>query len=138
MKKAAGFAIASAIFLLVILSLLGAFMLTLSNTEHLTSARDVQGSRAYRAARTGLEWAAAKLSADSSACPAASTTLDDGDGSPPADLEDFTVVVTCTMNSYSEGSGSPNVFWIESTASAGGAVGGIGYVERSLDAFIEF
>lgn len=138
MKKAAGFAIASAIFLLVILSLLGAFMLTLSNTEHLTSARDVQGSRAYRAARAGLEWAAAKLSADSSACPAASTTLDDGDGSPPADLEDFTVVVTCTMNSYSEGSGSPNVFWIESTATAGGAVGGIGYVERSLDAFIEF
>lgn len=148
MKKAAGFAIASAIFLLVILSLLGAFMLTLSNTEHLTSARDVQGSRAYRAARAGLEWAAAMICDDDgggdgcltplTACPAASTTLDDGDGSPPADLEDFTVVVTCTMNSYSEGSGSPNVFWIESTATAGGAVGGIGYTERQLSAFIEF
>ncbi|WIM05211.1 MAG: hypothetical protein OHM77_10975 [Candidatus Nitricoxidivorans perseverans] len=133
-----GFAIVSAIFLLVILAALGAFMVTMSSTQHLTSAQDLQGSRAYRAARAGIEWAAAKLSADSSACPAASTTLDDGDGSPPVDLEDFTVVVTCAMNSHSEGSASPNIFWITSTASSGGAVGGIGYTERQLSAFIEF
>lgn len=138
MRKPNGFAIVSAIFLLVILAALGAFMLTMSSTQHLTSAQDLQGSRAYRAARGGLEWAAATLSADSSVCPAASTTLDDGDGSPPADLEDFTVVVTCAMNSYDEGGATRNIFWIASTASSGGAVGGIGYTERQLNAFIEF
>jgi Tfp pilus assembly protein PilX len=36
MSRQTGFALPSAIFLLVILALLGAFMLTLSNTQHLT------------------------------------------------------------------------------------------------------
>jgi MSHA biogenesis protein MshP len=142
MNQARGFALPSAIFLLVILALLGAFMLTVANTQQLTSAQDVQGVRAYRAARMGLEWAAARLcgaSADCSvpltACPAASTVLDTApDG--------FGVTVTCTMNSYNEagpaGNVARSVFWITSTASGGGAVGSIGYVERSLNAFIEF
>ncbi|MCM8580609.1 MAG: hypothetical protein NFV56_14210, partial [Candidatus Accumulibacter sp.] len=53
-----GFALVSAIFLLVVLAALGAFMLTFSNTQQLTSAQDVQGSRAYWAAKGGVQWAA--------------------------------------------------------------------------------
>lgn len=146
MRKPNGFAIVSAIFLLVILAALGAFMVTMSSTQHLTSAQDLQGSRAYRAARGGLEWAAATLCGPAAGCTAPLTacpvgapyTLDDADGSPPADLEDFSVVVACAMNSYDEGGTNRNIFWITSTASAGGAVGGIGYTERQLNAFIEF
>lgn len=141
MKRSRGFALASGIFLLVILALLGAFMLNMSNTQHLTSAQDMQGSRAYRAARAGLEWAAATLcnggdcSAPLTACPAATTTLDTApDG--------FTVVVTCVANTYNEAGPTGNisrpVFWITATASNGGVVGSLGYVERSLNAFIEF
>lgn len=142
MKQRRGFALPSAIFLLVTLALLGAFMLNVSNTQHLASAQDVQGVRAYRAARMGLEWAAAQLcgagancSAPLTACPAAATTLDTApDG--------FSVTVTCTMNAYNEagptGDIGRQVFWITSTATGAGAVGGISYVERSLNAFIEF
>ena len=50
-----GFAIVSAIFLLVVLAALGAFMLTFSTVQHATSAQDIQGSRAYWAARAGLQ-----------------------------------------------------------------------------------
>lgn len=142
MKTARGFALASAIFLLVILALLGAFMLNVSNTQHLTSAQDVQGVRAYRAARMGLEWAAAQLcgpaagcTAPLAACPAIPASLDTApDG--------FPVAVTCAMNTYNEagpaGDIPRRVFWVTSTASNGAAVGSISHVERSLNAIIEF
>ena len=48
-----GFAAIAAVFLVVVLAALGAFMVTFSNTQQLTSAQDVQGSRAYWAARGG-------------------------------------------------------------------------------------
>ena len=52
-----GFAIVSAIFLIVILAGLGVAMLVFSNNQQAASAYDVMGSRAYQAARTGIEWA---------------------------------------------------------------------------------
>ena len=63
-----GFAAIAAIFLLVALAALGAFMVTFSNTQQLTSAQDLQGSRAYWAARAGLEWGIVR-GAGASACP---------------------------------------------------------------------
>ena len=56
LRQARGFSIVSAIFLLVVLSLLGSLMLTFSTVQHITGAQDVQGSRAYQAARAGIEW----------------------------------------------------------------------------------
>ena len=48
-----GFAAIAAIFLVLVLAAFGAFMVSFSNTQHLNTARDVQGSRAYWAARAG-------------------------------------------------------------------------------------
>ncbi|MDP3123846.1 MAG: hypothetical protein Q8M46_04525, partial [Thiobacillus sp.] len=53
-----GFVLPTAIFLLVILAALAAYMVSLSRTSHISSALDIQGSRAYLAARAGIEWAA--------------------------------------------------------------------------------
>lgn len=121
-----GFAIVSAIFLLVALAALGAFMLTFSNTQHLTSAQDVQGSRAYWAAKGGAEWAAGVIIA-TNACPGGSPAFTDG----------FNIVVTCTSHDYVEGVTTRRVFYVSSTASAGGAVGGVAFVERQVQVFIE-
>ena len=55
--RARGFAIVSAIFLIVILAALGVAMLVFSNNQQAESGNDVQGSRAYQAAKTGIEWA---------------------------------------------------------------------------------
>jgi MSHA biogenesis protein MshP len=52
----AGFIIPAAIFLIVVLAALGAYAVTISTTQSFSSAQDVQGSRAYHAARSGLEW----------------------------------------------------------------------------------
>ena len=51
-----GFALVSAIFLLVILVSLAAFLVNISTSQSITSAQDVQGSRAYHAARAGADW----------------------------------------------------------------------------------
>lgn len=55
MNPARGFAIVSAIFILVVLAALGAFVVSVSTTQQVGSALDVQGVRAYQAARAGLE-----------------------------------------------------------------------------------
>ncbi len=52
-----GFAIVSAIFLIVVLAALGVGIVVFSKAQQASSAYDVQGSRAYQAARAGLEWA---------------------------------------------------------------------------------
>lgn len=50
-----GFVMPAAIFLLVILAALGAYLVSFSNTQQITSAQDVQGVRAYWAARAAAE-----------------------------------------------------------------------------------
>ncbi len=122
-----GFAAVAAVFLVVGLAALGAFMVSFSNTQHLTSAQDLQGSRAYWAARAGLGWGLASLTANSAACPV-----------PPAPfvVEGFTVVVTCTSTTYSD-AGLDNVviYRLVSRANQGT---GVGAVERSVAASVEF
>lgn len=122
-----GFVLVAAIFLLVVLAGLGAFMVSFSNTQHLTSAQDVQGSRAYWAARAGVEWAVSSINTTS------------GCVGPPASIDGFTLSISCPSQTYVE-SGTPNktIFSITSVASAGGGVGSLGYIERSLSATVEF
>jgi MSHA biogenesis protein MshP len=130
MKSSRGFSLPSAIFLLVVLSLLGAFMVSLSTTQSITSAQDYRGSQAYRAARAGIEWAMYQLKSPAIACPAAST---------PLTIDGFSVTVTCALpTTYDEAGTSRYIFIVKSTATAGGSVGSIGYVERELSATVEF
>ena len=122
-----GFAAIVAVFLVVVLAALGAFMVTFSNTQQLTSAQDVQGSRAYWAARAGLEWGGSSAVA-ASACPASPTTLT---------IDGFSVAITCTMQTYAEEAASPKIFQLTAVAASAGGVGGIGFVERSVSASLE-
>jgi MSHA biogenesis protein MshP len=125
-KTQGGFAIIAAIFLLVVLAALGAFMVTFSNTQHLTSAQDVQGSRAYWVARTGLEWGIAGIT---TTCPTSPTTLS---------INSFSVLVTCGLQTYPdlEVGVTIRIYRITSVASTG-TIGSLGFIERSLSATIE-
>lgn len=122
-----GFAAIAAVFLLVVLAALGAYMVSVSNTQQLNSAQDLQGSRAYWAARAGLEWGIASLPPGSTACWASV---------PPAAIEGFTLAVSCTMSSYTEGTATVYIFRVTSRASTG-AVGTVGFVEREVAASLE-
>lgn len=121
-----GFAAIAAILVVVVLAALGAFMVSISSSQHITSAHDVLGSRAYWAARAGLEWGVASASA-SSACPTSPTTLA---------VDGFGVAVTCGLNTYSEAGAAVKILQFQSVATYG-ASGSIGYIERSVSATLE-
>lgn len=55
-----GFGYIAAIFILVMLAGLGAAITSVSTTQQLGSALDVQGARAYQAARSGIQWGVLK------------------------------------------------------------------------------
>ena len=129
MRSARGFSLPTAIFLLVILALLGAFMVSMSTTQNITSAQDLQGSRAYRAARSGIEWALFNLKPPATACPAASTALT---------IDGLTVTVACSAAIHDEAGTMRYVFLVTATAAAGGAIGSLGRVERMVSTFVEF
>jgi MSHA biogenesis protein MshP len=131
-----GFALATAIFILVILAALAAFLLSVSNLEQGRGVLDVQGTKAYRAARAGVEWGAYRVLRDSSCAGSTSFVL-------PGGLSEFTVTVQCTGTAYTEAGSSGDVYSITATAcnqpSGASCPGlqGANYVERQLQATID-
>lgn len=114
-----GFAAMAAVFILVVLAALGGFMVSFSNAQHLTHAQDVQGTRAYWAARAGLEWGVG-IVIQNNACLAAITNLV---------IEGFNVAVTCGSDMYVD-SGNRVIYQFRATAAAGN-------IERSVSAAME-
>lgn len=127
---ARGFTIVAAIFLLVVLAALGAFVLTVSSSQHMSSAQDLQGARAYQAARSGIEWGAYQVLRNSSC--AASTPI-----SPGGTLSGISVTVLCSSAgwTYTEAGNSVTLYQITATASQG-TLGSATYVERQLQATV--
>lgn len=128
-----GFSLVSAIFLLVVLAGLGAAIVNVSSMQHTGSAIDVQGTRAYQAARAGIEWGLYRLKGAS--CNALTSFV------PPAPtLSGFTVTVRCESVIDPKTTPVTTAFRIESTAcnkpdASGhcpGTAGGTFYVERQL------
>lgn len=128
-----GFSLVSAIFLLVVLAFLGVAMTTFSTTQHQSAALDVMGSRAYQAARAGIEWAAYSVaqSPASAAAPAACATAIPA-GSMGDTLEPFSVTVGCAAASHVEGASTIWIYDVSAVAQAGGIAGDPDYVARVI------
>ena len=88
MKAVRGFAIASAIFLLVVLSLMAAFIVNVTTHQQSGHMADLRGTRAYQAARAGIEWGLYNHLRNN-LCVASSSF------SPSGNLAEFTVTVEC-------------------------------------------
>lgn len=117
-----GFSIITAVFVLVVLALLAAFIVSVTGLQSASQQLDVQGVRAYQAARAGVEWGAfqvldpnnnpATCSPVSMAnCPATTdiTTL-------AGSLAPFTVTVRCTFTLTTEGNRDVRVYQITADA----------------------
>jgi MSHA biogenesis protein MshP len=134
----------TAIFLMVVLAMLGAFMVSVTGMQQSSSVLDVQGVRAYEAARAGVEWGAWQVLDPNDAigtsalptCPASPTHL-----TLTGSLSPFTVTVTCNATSSTEGNRNVGVYLIVATAcnqpSAGSCPNSTpssGYLERQVQA----
>jgi MSHA biogenesis protein MshP len=132
-----GFSLISAIFLLVVIAALGTFAVTLSTTQQQSAALDVLGSRAYQAARAGIEWGAYQvltpggaINCGTFAAPAMNTVTLTG-----VTLQGFTVTVSCGSAATTE-AGLPVVMYqLISTATQGTATT-LSYVERQMSVTI--
>ena len=115
-----GFSLVTGIFLLVVMSALGAYMVVFTGLQQNTIQADVLGVRAYYAARAGINWGMyraldpddtiASGAAAFAPCPAG--TIDTMGGS----LAPFTVVVTCTMTPATEANRAIRIYQITATA----------------------
>ena len=135
-KMQKGFSLVTAIFLLVVLSGLGAVMMTFFTAQQQSSALDVLGSRAYQASRAGIEWGTYQILRNGGGCAAASQTL--AAGTLAGTLSGFNVGVTCLVsvnNEVGATGGVLTVFTLTSTASRGTA-GQTDFVERQISATI--
>jgi len=130
-----GFAMVSAVFLLVVLAGLGAAMVNFSIVQHTSAALDVEGTRAYQAARAGIEWGLFRAQ-KTPPCPVNPSSF-----RPPAPtLNRYTVTVRCTAAPAF--AGAPTISQIRTMTSVacsqpdGGGncpgAGGVDYVERQL------
>jgi MSHA biogenesis protein MshP len=138
-KGIRGFALISAIFLLVVITLLGAYVVTLSTTQQTTEALDVEGARAYQAARAGVEWGAwqilqAPAGGFRTSCDAAATGQ--ALAGLPGTMSGFAVQVQCGSTATTEAGVNVRVYRITVTASKGN-LGSLFYVERQLQALLE-
>lgn len=98
MRRARGVSLVTAIFLLVVLAGLGAAMMTVATSQQASSSMDIQGARAYQAARAGIEWGLYKQlisNGNSAACFTSPTSFALPSGST---LTGFSVTVTCTAD----------------------------------------
>ena len=124
----------TAVFLLLVMSALALYIVNMSTVANTTSALDLQGSRAYHAARTGIEFGAYQAIAVA-ACPATVNVA-----LPAASFADFTgVTVTCASTVHTEGVTAKTLYRITANACnqpAGGTcpnpAPGANYVEREL------
>lgn len=125
-KHERGFALVAAIFIVVVLAMLGIMMVTIGGMQRATASAAVQGARAFYAARAGIEWGTFQAMPPTSSCVASSSfTL-----SVPG-LNGLNVTVQCTSTQHRERNDTYNVYVINSTATSGN-FGDADYVTRTL------
>ena len=138
-KRQRGFGIVSAVFILVILAVLAVSITFLAGSQRSTVVVDVLGSRAYQAARAGVEWAAYRI-LQGTPC-AGSTNLNFASTS---SLGPFTATVTCVQTTANEGGATVTLYSVVSNACniptggacPNGASNNATYVERQVSAVI--
>lgn len=116
-----GMSLVTALFILVVLSAIGGYMVLTAGVQRRTTVMALQGARAYHAAHSGLEWGIFR--------DLASGSCTNG----TFDVDGFTVSVGCSQTPFVEGGNNYTVFRISSLAEWG-SYGDENYVSRQLTA----
>jgi len=123
-----GMSLIGAIFIMVILSAVGVYLLSLNAMQQTGTSLSLQSSRALYAAESGIEWAAWYVRTNNN-CPASGTSFN---------IENFMLNIDdCTETSITEGTNSYKIFDVEITAKTSGSLfGDSGYSSRTLQSHI--
>lgn len=107
-----GVSVISAVFLLLLMALLAAAMISIVSSSHLNMAADIGGSRAYQAARAGAEWGMYQLDPN-----AQTTSLPVCFNGSPV-IPDHVVTVSCQSWDTTEAGRQLRIYRIRSLAVA--------------------
>lgn len=130
---ARGFGLVTAIFVLVVLAGLGIALVSLQTTQSKAGALDVQATRAYFAARSGLEWPLWR-SLRVPAAPLACANNTYSFKLPATTLNSFTVTVVCTSTTILLANGISTITTNTLTSTACNAPDGSGNCPSALAA----
>ncbi len=126
-NRQSGMSLIGSIFIMVVLSAIGVYMLSLNAMQHTSTSLSLQSSRALYAAESGVEWVAwyVRTSAYKDNCPASGTSFDVGN---------FTLNIdNCTEASITEGTNTYKIFDTQITASTtGSSFGDSDFSSRTL------
>lgn len=121
-----GVALIAAIFLLVALAALGVYMVTISGVQQQTPTQAADASRAWYAARSGIEAVAYEATTGGS-CPSSNPKSYNLDG--------FNVQVSCSASTHTERGDTFQVYRLEALAEKGN-YGDRGYVAREVSSTV--
>lgn len=137
-RRQQGMSIVTAIFVLLMLSGLAAYVVSISTVQHASSAADLLGARALLAARSGLEWGTYQVLQNPGGgyCTGAtdSASITDMAGM----LAGFSATVACTRTAHAEAAAATNVLMYTLIATAcnqapcPNASPGANYIERQM------
>lgn len=125
-----GFTLVTAVFLIVILTVLAAFMVTLTSTQRQTSTLSILGARAFFAAQSGMERGIHAVLTNG-ACFASPASFALGGGA----LNGYQVSLSCQERAVTEGAQSFRVYALQASASRG-TPGTPDYVSRTIEATV--
>lgn len=117
-----------AIFILVVLSLLSTYMTRFIGIQRTTEVDALQVARALQVAKAGLSWAVAQIDAGGNCTNIQGVVLT----LPAPSLNGFSVTLTCSSQSYTEGLSSETIYIINGLSQFG-AFGSVDYVARELE-----
>lgn len=140
LRRQGGFVLMLALFLIVSLAAIGAYLLTVSINQVEAGVQGEQGARAYQAARTGIEWGAYQLLRNPGG--AFATTTCNATGTPTQQLvlvgglAGFVAEVGCQVSGpETEGAVVLRTYRVTATGCNKNPCGGVlgpTYVERQL------
>lgn len=123
--KQRGFSLIAAVFLIVVLAGLVAFMLSMAGVQHQTATLVLQQAQAQAAARAGIDWAAVQA-LPGGICPPTGAN-------PDLTVNGYAVDVTCAATAHMELGTVIQVFVVSATASSG-VYGNPSFVRRTITA----
>lgn len=120
MRLQRGFTLVAAIFLIVVLAVLGIYMITISGTQHQTYSLAAQGAQGYFAARAGTEWGAYQALETGGGCNGTHA------------FASFSVEVSCSSSTHTITGDDDVIVWSITSTATKGAFGDRDHVSRTL------
>jgi len=128
LRRTGGFSILIALFVLMVLGALAVFIVSIVGVEQRSPLLQLQTTRAYWAAESGLQWGTHQALTNGT-CPATTTITMPG-------LTGFNVKVSCTATQHTEAGKTFSVFAITSVANNGSFGSRVDFVQRKLEATV--